>query len=852
MNSLDPNHLEALQAIAATILVVDDEAVNRRLLEALLAPEGYTVLCADSGAQALSMAAALPPDLILLDVMMPGMDGYEVATRFKATPATAHIPIVMLSALVDRTARLAGLEAGAEEFLSKPIERAELWLRVRNLLRLKAFSDILRDHSAILEQQVRARTSQLQRFRSAMDATAEAIMLVERASMRFVEVNATACELLGYTHAELMALAPSAVGGRTRADVAASYDALIANPDQRELREIDVFCKDGSTVPVEVRTQAHLFEGEWIIVGVLRDLRERKHAEHLLHHQAHHDSLTGLSNRVEFDEALRKTLALTTDGRWAVSVLFINLDNFKAVNDTLGYARGDDLLVQVGQRLAGCVRRRDTVGRLGGDEFALVLVTQGDKRDAGVVAASIAEAFRAPFAIGDATLQVSASIGISVHCDEDSDAETLTKNAHTAMMRAKHAGRDTLCFFTEQMNTDVQTRMALERDLRLAVEREEFVLHYQPKVALASGRVVGLEALLRWNRPGHGIVLPGAFVNVLEETGLIVAVGRWVIDAACRQIDCWQRGAVGAMPVAVNVAARQFAEGNLEDDVVAALARHNVAADLLELELTEGSLMVNTDRTIATLRQLKRLGVPIAIDDFGTGYSSLAYLRRFPIDTLKIDIAFIREVTFNPDDAAIVKAIIGMAHDLRLDVVAEGVETEAQLAYLRRHHCDQVQGYLFSRPLALAELDALLLSKRGLPENGGQSGENGKALLLVDDEPNILSSLARLFRSDGYRVLTAGSAAEAFELLALHAVQVIICDQRMPVMSGTEFFDGVKDMYPTTFRIVLSGQTDLASITEAINRGAIYRFYTKPWDNAVLRENVREAFRHHALLHAAQ
>ena len=839
-----------MSGVPAAILVVDDEAVNLRLIEALLAPEGYTVLCAASGPEALALAAARAPDLILLDVMMPGMDGYQVAASLKAGAATAHIPIMMLTALDDRAARLAGLDAGAEEFLSKPVDRAELWLRVRNLLRLKALSDVVRAHSSQLEQQVRARTTELQRFRSAMDATADAIVLVERSSMRFVEVNATACSLLGYARAELMAIAPAAIGALSEAELAASYDALIADHAQLEIREIDVTRKDGALVPVELQSQAQLFEGEWIIVGVLHDLRERRLAERQLHHLAHHDALTGLSNRLEFDDALRKTLALTTDTRWSVALLLVNLDHFKQVNHAHGHACGDALLVQVGLRLAGCVRRRDTVGRVGGDEFALVLVTQGDRRSAGMVAACIGEAFAAPFELGAHTLRVTASIGIAVYGDECGDAATLTRNAHTAMVRAKHAGRDRLCFFTEQMNSDVQCRMALERDLRLAIEGEQFTLHYQPKVALASGRVVGLEALLRWNRPGHGMVAPADFIDVLEETGLIVPVGRWVIDAACRQIDAWQRGLVGAVAVAVNVSARQFVEGRLDADVIDALARHSVGADLLVLELTEGSLMTNTEGTIAILRRLKALGVQIAVDDFGTGYSSLAYLRRFPIDTLKIDIAFIREVSCNPDDAAIVKAIIGMAHDLRLDVVAEGVETDAQLAYLRRHQCDQVQGHLFSPALPVPDIEALLLDKRGLAADAGQVSEAGNTLLIVDDEANIVSALARLFRRDGYRVLTAASAAEAFALLAVNAVQVIVCDQLMPVMSGTEFFDCVKDLYPSTFRIVLSGYTDLRSIMEAINRGAIYRFYTKPWDNATLRDNVREAFRHHALIHA--
>jgi len=346
-------------------------------------------------------------------------------------------------------------------------------------------------------------------------------------------------------------------------------------------------------------------------------------------------------------------------------------------------------------------------------------------------------------------------------------------------------------------------------------------------------------------------VPPNEFIPALEETGLIVRVGSWVIATACRQIGLWLRSAIGPVQVSVNVAGRQFAEGDLGADVLQALRENDISPDLLELELTESSLMANTERTIATLRNLKTLGVQISIDDFGTGYSSLAYLRRFPIDKLKIDIAFVREVTSNPDDAAIVLAILGMARSLKLEVIAEGVETAAQLSYLRRHQCDQIQGFYFSRPLLLEDAEKLLREEKCLPPPAGAALARRQTLLLVDDEASILTALQRLLRQDGYHILAAQSAEEGFELLALHEVQVILCDQRMPSMNGTVFLDRVKELYPNTLRIVLSGYTDLESILEAINRGAIYRFYTKPWDNQLLRCNVREAFRHHRLLHDA-
>ncbi|MES2151222.1 MAG: EAL domain-containing protein [Pseudomonadota bacterium] len=833
---------------APTILIVDDEALNRRLLAVLLQPEGYTTTGAASGKEALDAITRSPPDLILLDIMMPGMDGYQLASILKANPETANIPIIMVTARMERSARMAGLDAGAEEFLTKPVDRAELWLRVRNLLRLKAYGD-LQNHSALLEQQVQARTVDLQRFRTAMDATADAILLVSRSSMLFIEVNATACTLLGYSREEMFKIGPAELGFASARQLAEQYDDIIAGGQPMELVEASLRRKDGSTVQVEVHRQVLVCGEDWTIVGVVRDITERKEAERRLHHLAHHDALTGLPNRTLFYETLRRTLALALESGWLVAVLFIDLDHFKNINDTLGHAIGDDLLLQFSNRLMQCVRLRDTVGRLGGDEFGLILVIQEGQQGAALVAQKIRAALQAPFQLKGHEVSVTASIGITVHPADSSDPDTLIKYADTAMYQAKHAGRDTYRFFTAQMNVDVLARLELEIALRKAIEQEEFVLHYQPKVHLNSGRVAGLEALLRWQRPGHGLVQPATFVAVLEETGMIVAVGNWVIATACAQIASWLHSPVGAVQVSVNVSSRQFVEGDLDGEIARGLAENAIPAELLELELTETSLMSNLEHTTDTLGKLKRRGILVSIDDFGTGYSSLAYLRRFPIDKLKIDIAFVRDVTTNPDDAAIVLAVISMAHSLKLDVVAEGVETAAQLAYLRRHDCDQIQGYYFSAPLKVLDVTELLLQgKELLPSDC--AGMLRKTLLIIDDDPFMLDTLAELFDRDGYRILFARSAAEGFEMLALNEVQVILCDQCMPVMSGTDFLDRVKEMYPKTFRIVLSGYTDMESILAAVNCGAIFRFYTKPWDNLLLRNNVRDAFRHFQLLDA--
>ncbi|MDB5828772.1 MAG: hypothetical protein JWQ73_2992 [Variovorax sp.] len=704
----------ARPALAARVLIVDDDATNRRLLQALLEPEGYTTQSAGSGPQAFAAIAECPPDLILLDVAMPGMDGHAVAARLKADVATCDIPIIMVTGKVDAAARLAGLEAGAEEFLTKPIDRAELWLRVRNLLRLKASSDLLRRHAELLASQVQARNADLQRFRTAMNATADAIFLVDRQTMRFVEVNTTACALLGYSREEMFERGPQNLGNVTVEQVERVFDAVIAGFSATQPSEVNLHRKDGSVVTVEIERVAQRFGDGWLIVAVVRDIGERKATERQLHRLAHYDSLTALPNRALFYETLRNNMALTAGGAMRVAVLFIDLDQFKNVNDTLGHAIGDELLLHFSARLLRCITPRDVIGRLGGDEFALMLTLGESAPGATAVAEKIRDVLRAPFDLQGHEVVVTASIGITFYPDDATDAETLLKYADIAMYRAKRAGRDAWCCFTAQMNIDAMARHDLEMALRRAVDNQEFVVYYQPKVRLSDGTVAGLEALLRWQRPGFGLVPPSAFISVMEECGLIVRVGNWVIDTVCRQIGEWMRSPLGKVQVSVNVAERQFVESDLARQVASALARHEVPAELLELELTEGSLMTNTELTLGTLQDLKQQGVTISIDDFGTGYSSLAYLRRFPIDKLKIDIAFIRDITATADDAAVTLAIIRLAHSLKLDVIAEGVETAAQLAFLRHHGCEQIQGYCFSAPLPLLQIEALLREGRTL------------------------------------------------------------------------------------------------------------------------------------------
>ena len=585
-------------------------------------------------------------------------------------------------------------------------------------------------------------------------------------------------------------------------------------------------------------------------VCVLHDMTDVMRYQAQLEHQANHDALTGLPNRNLFGDRLAQAINYAQRYQHAIWVVCIDLDNFKLVNDSLGHEAGDQLLRVVGGRLRSCIRNSDTVARLGGDEFMLILLGSPHSKLSPLLLRSVLDAVAAPVLLDEQEVVVTCSVGVSLYPEDGADAQLLLKHADIAMYRAKDAGRNQVQFYEAAMHARISERTLIEAQLRGALARQEFSLHYQPRVDLRSGQIVGMEALLRWQHPQLGMVPPARFIGVAEETGLIVAIGVWVLQTACAQNQAWQRAGLPRLRVAVNLSARQFRDPGLADDIVRALASSGLDAQYLELELTESLMMQQIDEAVATLARLKRLGIALSIDDFGTGYSSLAYLKLFPLDYLKIDQSFIRDMLGDPSGAAIVRSVIALGHSLNFKIIAEGVETAAQLAYLRRHQCDEMQGYHFSRPLPAEQFGALLQAETGLaPPDGPPSAP--RTLLLLDDEPNVLAALARLLRRDGYTLLRADTPEQAFDLLALHPVQVIVSDQRMPAMNGTEFFSRVKKMYPGTIRIILSGYTDLDSLLGAINRGEIYRFYTKPWDDQLLRDNIREAFEYHQLIHGA-
>ena len=584
-------------------------------------------------------------------------------------------------------------------------------------------------------------------------------------------------------------------------------------------------------------------------VAIKEDITGRKASEAEIQRLAYFDALTELPNRRLLVDRLAHALASSTRSRRGGALLFIDLDDFKSLNDTVGHEVGDQLLQQVARRLATCVRDGDTVARLGGDEFVVLLDNLAElPTDAATQAEAVGEkilaTLRQPHLLAGHEYRGTASIGITLFADQSDTVDELLRRADLAMYQAKAAGRNTLRFFDPQMQAMILARVDLVTELGQAMAENQFLLHYQPKVSCVSGRVTGFEALLRWQHPLRGLVLPDEFIPALEETGLIVPVGAWVMASACAQAKRWQDEGLGTPTIAVNVSGRQIYVGDLCATVRAALAASGLSPACLELELTESQLMQDAEAIIHLLGQLKEIGVLVSVDDFGTGYSSLAYLKRFPIDSLKVDRAFVRDIIADPNDVSITRAIITLAHSLKLKVVAEGVETEGQLGLLIANHCDEIQGYYFSRPLPAAEATTLLASGRSLDSQMMASLVKTRTLLLVDDEENILSALKRLLRRDGYQILTAAGAEAGLEVLARHPVDVIVSDQRMPGMSGVEFLRRVKTLHPETVRLVLSGYTDLQAVTDAINEGAIYKFLTKPWDDGILRANIEEAFRH--------
>ena len=537
-------------------------------------------------------------------------------------------------------------------------------------------------------------------FRALVQHSQDIITVHDRQGLTLYESPSTA-RILGYP--------PGALIGRFPFDSIHPKDVARARVAFAKLLQ-----GEGSAGPIEFRFR-HA-QGHWIhlealgnnlmehpgIHGVVltsRDVSERKKAEKRAEYLSQHDVLTGLPNRVLMQDRLHQAISQARRNGGLVALMFIDLDRFKMVNDLFGHITGDTLLKQVAARLTECLRDTDTVARLGGDEFTIMLPDATNPQVVGEVAQRVLKEFSLPFSDGEQEMFVSASIGISLFPRDGASPDDLVKHADTAMYSAKDSGRNSFRYFTEDLNHEVREKVMLESGLRRAIERGELRLFYQPKIDLATGRVIGAESLVRWQHPTLGLIPPGKFIEVAEESGLILPLGEWVLKAACEQLRTWQHQGID-LQVAVNVSARQFQQRNLADTVMGFLSDSGVDPQFIEIELTESALLNDRETSIATLKRMKSRGIAISIDDFGTGYSSLSYLKLLPLDILKIDKSFVRDIVTDDNDAVIVRAIIGLARSLGIKVIAEGVEDEQQLSFLNQNGCNYGQGYLFGKPLA--------------------------------------------------------------------------------------------------------------------------------------------------------
>jgi diguanylate cyclase (GGDEF)-like protein len=845
------------------ILIVDDVPENLHALMGVLR-EDYAIVAATSGEKALELAQAQPqPDLILLDIRMPGMDGYSVLSALKINPVTTEIPVIFVTALAEAADEARGFSLGVADYITKPVNAELLKARVRNQLELKRY----RQHPVLFDIAAHADPAHPPTLLVVDDVPENIHELLAALKDEYtIMVASSGAKALDVLHGSVLPdlilldiVMPELDGYETCRRIKALPQGnripvifvTVIDATEEKVRGFDLGAADYITKPFDIdevraRIRNHLELAR--LRRFLEDLVAQRTAllqvsEEKYRTLAYRDPLTGFANRVLFAEMLQHAIlhAATSLGQFAL--LSIDLDNFAMINESLGHSLGDQLLVEVGQRLQSLLPERDAIARTAGDEFSVILDCGDEALAIDLQAQRMIDALAAPFVLKGQSVYVGASIGIAVFPGDGGSAETLQSNADVALHQAKVQGRGGLRFFSPEMGLRAKQRLQLEAELRQALSNGELRVHYQPQVDLISGDIVGLEALVRWQHPERGQILPAEFIPLAEESGLVVALGDYVLRETCRQIKQWADKGLASRQVAVNVSAVQLSRGRLVESVREVLVETGISPQQLELEITESFLMVDRDQSFKVLEELKALGIRLSIDDFGTGYSSLGYLQRLEVDKLKVDISFVRDMTTNLGNASIVKAVIALGHSLGLEVVAEGVEESGQARYLRSLRCDVMQGYLISRPLPAEEMTRFLVSYE--PAKIPVDNEGLSTLLLVDDEPGILSSLSRLLRRENYRILTASTCEDALRQLAEHQVGVIIIDQRMPGMSGTELLARARAMHPKTVRMVLSGYTALDSLTEAINRGEIYKLLTKPWDDAEMIHTVRDAFRHY-------
>ncbi|MDP1612204.1 MAG: EAL domain-containing protein [Sulfuritalea sp.] len=713
----------------ARILIVDDAQENLHELVSILRDD-YAIAAAIGGEKALELARRRPqPDLILLDIKMPGMDGYSVLSALKIDPSTAAIPVIFVTALAEPADEARGLALGVADYITKPVNPELLKTRVDNQIELTRYRkhplmfDIAAhadpDHppSLLVVDDLPENIHELlealkgdYRIRVARSG-ADALNIVQSATPPdLVLLDIMMPEMDGYEVCRRIKATPA--GNRMPVIFVTVIDATDDKVKGLELGAADYITKPFDVAEVRARVRTHLELAR--LRRFLEDLVAQRTAmlqvsEEKYRTLAHRDPLTGLPNRVLFAELLEHAILQAEGERSQFALLFVDLDNFKTVNESLGHNLGDQLLVEAGRRLRALLPESDAIARIGGDEFNIIL-DHRDDAPVDLLAQRMIDALAEPYLLDGKSVYVGSSIGIALYPSDGRDAGTLQSCTEAALHQAKLLGRGSLRFFSPEMSTRARHRLTLEAELRRALERKELLLYYQPQVDLISGGITGIEALVRWQHPQRGLVPPGEFIPLAEESGLVVPLGDWVLRQACRQIKAWSAVGLAPRQTAVNVSAVQLSRGRLAGSVRAALAETGIAPEQLELEITESFVMADRAQSFKSLADLKALGVRLSIDDFGTGYSSLGYLQQIAVHKLKVDLSFVRDMTSNNGNASIVRAIIALGHSLGLEVIAEGVEDESQARDLRSMQCDAMQGYLISRPLPTDEMTRFLSS----------------------------------------------------------------------------------------------------------------------------------------------
>ena len=690
------------------LLLVEDNLGDARLLREMFNEQGShntELTHVESMSEAEKHLADRAFDIIVLDLGLPDAKGLQAVRRAHA--AAPRIPLVVLTGLDDESRAAQALQEGAQDYLIKgQIDARGLLRALRHAIERKVMEE------ALFVEKERAQVT--------LNSIGDAVVCTD-ISGNITFLNLVAEKMTGWRWQEAL--------GRPMGEVFRILDAVTRettpNPIDRavglnrtvHLQENCVLVRrDGSDTPIE-DSVAPIHDREGKATGaviVFRDVSTARAMAAEMTYSAQHDFLTRLLNRMLLNDRVSQAIVLAPRHSNKVAILFLDLDGFKHINDSLGHPIGDKLLQSIAKRLVDCVRSSDTVSRQGGDEFVVLLSEVHRPEDAAISALRILQAVAEAHPIDQHDLHVTASIGVSVYPDDGQDAETLIKNADTAMYQAKENGRQSYQFFKPAMNVRAVERQSIEENLRRALERQEFALHYQPKINLRTGEISGAEALLRWMHPVRGPVSPAQFIPVAEDCGLILPIGQWVLREACRQARAWADAGLPLATMAVNISSMEFREDNFIESVFTTLSETGLDPKSLELELTESVLMKRAESAASILETLRARGVHIAVDDFGTGYSSLSYLRKFPIDALKIDQSFVRQITSAPDDTTIVTAVISMGRSLKLRVVAEGVETQEELAFLQARLCDEAQGYYFSHPVPPQQFAKLL--KSGIPE----------------------------------------------------------------------------------------------------------------------------------------